>query len=94
MKYLFLEMLLVSFSTCIKSSVTGSPAQNVNKGLLFSGDITWAGAHHTKNLLTSWPPSPAQSEARVSPGEASPGPGAQAAGLHLETQESKRTEQR
>ena len=65
MKYLFLEMLLVSFNICITTSAMWSPAQSVNRGLSPSGYIAWAGAHQTKNLMILWLLSLAQSEARV-----------------------------
>ena len=65
MKCLFLEMLLVSFNICITTSVIQLPAQSVNRGLSPAGDLVWAGAHQAKSPMLLWPPSLAQSEARV-----------------------------
>lgn len=65
MKYLFLEMLLVSFKICKTTSIIQLPAQSVNRGLSPSGDIVWAGAHQTNSPMILWLLSLAESEARV-----------------------------
>lgn len=48
MKYVFLEMLLMSSSIYITTVVIQLPAQDVNRALSSSGDITRARTHQAE----------------------------------------------